>query len=153
MLAALLIPALTLNANAQAMTKKTTQTKLAALTEDQKILHLLNRLGYGVRPGDAEKVKQIGVKKYIEQQLNPTTEGDSAVLPKIEKFDVLNMSNDELFAKYPNQGAVLQAVARRNGLNRRDLQGIRRNQIADAPKNAEQMMNGQPHELCSKLSY
>lgn len=143
MFAALLTPISVLNSTAQTKMKKTTETKLAALTEEQKILHLLNRLGYGVRPGDVEKVKQIGINKYIEQQLNPTREADSAVLPRLEKFDVLNMSNDELFAKYPNQGAVLQAVAQRNGLNRRDLQGIRRVQNVEVPKNPDQMMNGQ----------
>ena len=28
-----------------------------SLTEDQKILHVLNRLGFGARPGDLEKVR------------------------------------------------------------------------------------------------
>lgn len=144
MSAVLLMPAFALHLNAQTMTKKTAETKTAPLTEEQKILHLLNRLGYGVRPGDAGKVKQLGIKKYIEQQLNPTPEGESAVTPKLEKFDALKMSNDELFAKYPNQGAVLLAVAQRNNLNRRDLQGIRRNQNAAAPNNSEQMPGAMP---------
>lgn len=147
MLAALTIPLLAFDAKAQAMAKKPSETKLAALTEDQKILHFLNRTGYGARPGDVERVKQLGIKKYLEQQLNPTTAGDAAVLPKLEKFDALKMSNDELFAKYPNQAAVLQAVAQRNGLNRRDLQGLRRNQnqnqtgdqMNNEQKNGEQM--------------
>ncbi|MCV4796777.1 DUF1800 family protein, partial [Escherichia coli] len=47
------------------------------LTEDQKILHVLNRLGYGSRPGDFEKIKAIGIRKYIEQQLSPETIDDS----------------------------------------------------------------------------
>jgi hypothetical protein len=42
-----------------------------SLTEDQKIVHVLNRLGFGARPGDIERVKKIGIKKYIDQQLNP----------------------------------------------------------------------------------
>ena len=55
MLAAMLTPALTLSANAQAMTKNTTMTKAKPLTEDQKITHVLNRLGYGIRAGDVER--------------------------------------------------------------------------------------------------
>src|SRR3990172_10449749 len=43
------------------------------LTEEQKIVHLLNRLGYGPRPRDLEHVKRIGLAAYIEQQLNPAT--------------------------------------------------------------------------------
>ena len=138
MMSALLLPALTLRINAQAMMKPTTDTKLKTLTEDQKILHILNRLGYGARPGDVEKVKQIGIQKYIERQLNPASIEDSAVNAKLEKLDVLKMSNDELFAKYPSGAAVLMAVAQNNGLKRQDLQGIRQNQNA-APKTADQM--------------
>ena len=137
MLSALMIPALTVGANAQAMTKPTVQTKLKPLTEDQKIMHVLNRLGYGARVGDVERVKQIGIQKYIEQQLNPSTLNDSTVEAKLDKLDVLKMSNDELFAKYPNGGAVLQAVAQKNGLKRQDLQGIRQNQNAQNNQNAQ----------------
>ena len=43
----------------------------AKLSEDQRILHVLNRLGFGARPGDVERVKAMGVDKYIELQLNP----------------------------------------------------------------------------------
>jgi hypothetical protein len=40
-----------------------TKSKTTRLTEDQKIIHLLNRIGFGPRPGDVEKVKRIGVDK------------------------------------------------------------------------------------------
>ena len=143
MLSALMIPALTVGANAQAMTKPTVQTKLKPLTEDQKIMHVLNRLGYGARVGDVERVKQIGIQKYIEQQLNPSTLNDSTVEAKLDKLDVLKMSNDELFAKYPNGGAVLQAVAQKNGLKRQDLQGIKQNQNAQNNQNDQNNQNAQ----------
>ncbi|MBC8075360.1 MAG: DUF1800 domain-containing protein [Chloroflexales bacterium] len=38
----------------------------------------LNRMGYGPRQGDAERVKQIGLPAYIDEQLNPTAINDSA---------------------------------------------------------------------------
>lgn len=38
---------------------------------EAEALHVLNRLGYGPRPGDIDRVLKIGVDKYIEQQLNP----------------------------------------------------------------------------------
>src|SRR3972149_4213521 len=54
------------------------------LTEEQKIVHLLNRLGYGPRPSyalrasegrpsDIERVKRMGIAASIEPQLNPAT--------------------------------------------------------------------------------
>ena len=41
------------------------------LTEEQKILHVLNRLGYGPRPGDVKRVKAMGLAAYLRQQLHP----------------------------------------------------------------------------------
>ena len=32
----------------------------AELTDTQKAIHVLNRLGYGPRPGDIEKIKAMG---------------------------------------------------------------------------------------------
>ncbi|MES2036581.1 MAG: DUF1800 family protein, partial [Pseudomonadota bacterium] len=43
----------------------------AAPSTDAEALHVLNRLAYGPRPGDVERVKKLGIDAYIEQQLNP----------------------------------------------------------------------------------
>ena len=80
------------------------------LTEDQKIIHVLSRLGFGARPGDVDRVKQMGIDKYIEQQLNPSSINDSAAEGKVKGFDVFGMSTAEVFAKYPNPGALLRQL-------------------------------------------
>jgi uncharacterized protein (DUF1800 family) len=36
-------------------------------------LHVLNRLAFGPRPGDIDRVMKIGVDSYIDQQLHPET--------------------------------------------------------------------------------
>jgi len=81
-----------------------------SLTEDQKILHVLSRLGFGARPGDVERVKKIGIDKYIEQQLNPTTVDDSVAEAKVKGLEAFNMTTAEVFAKYPNPGALLRQL-------------------------------------------
>ncbi|MGZ5200416.1 MAG: DUF1800 domain-containing protein [Telluria sp.] len=43
----------------------------ASVTTDQQAVHVLNRLGYGPRPGDVERVRQMGVQGYIDSQLHP----------------------------------------------------------------------------------
>jgi hypothetical protein len=43
----------------------------SALSEDEQIAHVLNRLGYGPRPGDMERVRQMGLARWIERQLEP----------------------------------------------------------------------------------
>ncbi len=53
------------------------------LTEEQKILHVLNRLGYGPRPGDVERAKAMGLTAYLQQQLYPEAIPDRAVEPRL----------------------------------------------------------------------
>src|SRR5271170_1057148 len=49
------------------------------LSSDEAVLHALNRLAYGPRPGDVERVKQMGLAKWIDQQLNPNSIDDQAL--------------------------------------------------------------------------
>src|SRR5580704_2343173 len=41
------------------------------LTGDQAILHAIDRLAFGPRPGDVEAVKKMGLKQWIDLQLHP----------------------------------------------------------------------------------
>jgi uncharacterized protein (DUF1800 family) len=66
------------------------------LTDQQKIVHALNRLGYGPRPGDVERVKKMGLKSYLQQQLLPETIDDSAVETKLAGLTTITMSAAEL---------------------------------------------------------
>ena len=47
----------------------------ASISVDPKILHVLNRLGFGPRPGDIQAIQSMGLQRYIQQQLNPNTIG------------------------------------------------------------------------------
>jgi uncharacterized protein (DUF1800 family) len=137
----------------QKMSKPVAQTNTATaakkLTEDQKILHVLSRLGFGARPGDVERVRQIGLEKYIEQQLNASAIDDSAVTAKLQNFEALKMSNAELFAKYPNQAAVLQAVAQQSGVSVQQLRQaeIRGNGRANDGKSKAERQAGISDEM------
>ena len=66
------------------------------LTEDQKVLHTLNRLGFGPRPGEVEQVKKLGLKTYIDQQLHPETLKDEAVEKKTRAFTELDLTAKKL---------------------------------------------------------
>ena len=81
-----------------------------SLTEEQKIIHVLNRLGFGARPGDVEKVKAMGIEKYIDQQLNALSINDSVADAKAANLEVFKMSTAEVFAKYPNPAALLRQL-------------------------------------------
>ena len=87
-------------------------TSKKSLSDDQKIIHVLNRLGFGARPGDVEKVRTIGLQKYIDQQLNPASIDDAVAENKVKNLEIFNMSTAEVFAKYPNPGALLRQLQR-----------------------------------------
>ena len=82
------------------------------LTEEQRVVHLLNRLGFGARPGDVERVRRMGVAAYVEQQLNPSKIEDAAAEARLRNFPTLGMSNGELLAKYPQPGQLLRRLQR-----------------------------------------
>jgi uncharacterized protein (DUF1800 family) len=80
------------------------------LSPDEAILHALNRLAYGPRPGDVERVRQMGLAKWIEQQLNPNSIDDKAAEARLEDYRTLRMSTAKLIAEYPQpKPAVVQA--------------------------------------------
>src|SRR5258708_24298692 len=51
--------------------------------DDKTILHVLNRIGYGARPGDVERVRQRGLTEYIEQQLHPERIADTGMTARL----------------------------------------------------------------------
>jgi len=62
-----------------------------------EIIHVLNRITFGPRPGDVEMVQKMGgVHAYIEQQLHPEQIDDSAVEQDLASLDMLQKSPEEL---------------------------------------------------------
>jgi uncharacterized protein (DUF1800 family) len=85
---------------------------ITELTEQQAILHALDRLGYGLRPGDVARVQQMGLAKWIDQQLRPESIDDSAVEARLQEFPTLTMSSGTLVADFPRPAEA----AKREGI-------------------------------------
>jgi len=83
------------------------------LSADEAILHALNRLGYGPRPGDVERVRQMGLAKWIDQQLNPNSIDDKAPTARLENFPTLTMSTSRLLEEYPQPKQAEKQAERR----------------------------------------
>lgn len=109
---------------AATLDKPNTANRAARLTEEQRILHVLNRFGFGARPGDVERVRQMGLDKYFAQQLEPQRLADPVAEAKVQHLKTLQMSTADLFAQYPNPGALLQML-QRNGELPANLAGAR----------------------------
>jgi uncharacterized protein (DUF1800 family) len=80
------------------------------LTEAERATHALNRLTFGPRPGDVERVEAIGVKKWIEMQLNPEQIDDSLLEARLQSFPAMHLSQANLVQAFPSAG-VIRAVA------------------------------------------
>ncbi len=70
------------------------------LSDRQKALHALNRLAFGARPGDVDRVVSMGVDAWIDQQLHPEAIPDRAVESRLQEFPTLKMSDAEIIEKY-----------------------------------------------------
>ncbi len=81
-----------------------------SLTEAERATHALNRLTFGPRPGDLERVQAIGVKKWIEMQLNPEQIDDSLLEARLQSFPAMHLSQVNLVQAFPSAG-VIRAVA------------------------------------------
>jgi uncharacterized protein (DUF1800 family) len=87
---------------------------ITELSSDEAILHALNRLAYGPRPGDVERVRQMGLAKWIEEQLNPSSIEDKALEARLENYPTLRLSTSKLIGEYPQpkQAAKLAGLTK-----------------------------------------
>lgn len=69
---------------------------ISSLTDDQKILHLLNRAGFGPRPGDIERIKRMGIEQYLNQQLHPEDLTDDLLDKPLLALGTMQMTGPEI---------------------------------------------------------
>jgi uncharacterized protein (DUF1800 family) len=104
------------------------------LTQEQQILHVLNRLGYGPRPGDIKNVKTLGLAEYISRQLEPERIDDSALTQRLERLETIQMSSSQLAALYPRRPQPPQQrpdmndeeAQKRMAEQRQEMRGVRK---------------------------
>ncbi|BAY16823.1 hypothetical protein NIES21_26570 [Anabaenopsis circularis NIES-21] len=64
---------------------------------DPKILHLINRLSFGAKPGDIQKVQSLGVEGYIKQQLSPNSISEPPSLTRqLSQLETLRLNTVEV---------------------------------------------------------
>jgi len=116
-----------------------------SLSSDQAILHALNRLGYGPRPGDLARVRQMGLAKWIDQQLRPGTIDDSKEEARLrDRFPTLNMSSAELLEKFPQP----RVAARQQGMTVEEFRRQQQEQRRQAQSQSQMgPAEGQPGEM------
>lgn len=86
--------------------------------EDRRILHALNRLSYGPRPGDIEAVRQMGLEKWIDLQLHPERIAENPALNELlAPLKTLHMTPAEIVeAETGGAGKAANGAALRRDL-------------------------------------
>jgi len=114
----LVVLALGISASVWAASKKKEKKNAAGpqMEEHQRAMHALNRLTFGSRPGDVDRVMAIGVDKWFEQQLHADKIDDRGLETRLEPLRTLRMSPRELVENFPPPQLIKQVAEGRRGL-------------------------------------
>lgn len=137
--------------NAASAQQKSSSKTAARLSEEQRIVHVLGRLGFGARPGDVERVRRIGLERYIETQLAPDKIADAGVEAKLRNLPSYWMTTAELYRKYPQPGQLLRALQRQGRLPA-DLAELRDNRKGGDDAAATKNVAGAKTDAAGALS-
>src|SRR6266545_406959 len=100
--------------------------------DDATILHVLNRVGFGARPGDVDRVRQTGLASYIEQQLHPERIADAQMAARLAGFTTLTKSSRQLADDYYIPAQLAKQQAKKDATNDPSMTDAR-------PRTPEQM--------------
>ncbi len=81
------------------------------LPQNQRALHAVQRLTFGARPGEIERVQAQGVDRWIDVQLHPEKIAENPDLAvKLRPLETIRMEPEEMMRQYPSP-AILKALA------------------------------------------
>jgi uncharacterized protein (DUF1800 family) len=107
------------------------------LLPDEQIQQVLNRLAFGPRPGDAEKVRAMGIDKWIDAQLHPERIADPGADSIISKYAIYSMPTSDIIHDYGVVQQLQRQVKREAGADSMDKRDARRDVIQQDPKALE----------------
>jgi len=70
------------------------------LLPDEQVQQALNRLTFGARPGDADKIRSMGVEKWIDLQLHPDRIDDTKTDQLMARYSIFNMKTSDVVRDY-----------------------------------------------------
>lgn len=124
------------------------RTSIQKLDPQRQIVQALNRLTWGVQPGDVEAVQKIGLTKWVDQQLHPSSiPEDPELAAALAPLDSLRMSPEEMMRHYPPAPVIRQmALGRRPLPSDPKLRAVVEREIerAKEAKDARDAKEGKP---------
>jgi uncharacterized protein (DUF1800 family) len=68
--------------------------------DNQTITHVLNRVAFGPRPGDVDRVKEMGLQRYIDAQLHPDRVEDAGLSARLAGLTTVGLSSREIAEQF-----------------------------------------------------
>ena len=115
------------------------------LSKNKQVLHVLNRLTFGPRPGDVDRVRGLGVDKWIRQQLQPQLIAENPLVEaRLRPLASLPLATWQIFETYvppPQLGLANAAVI------------VRPRPLAQlvSPEQLEKLSSGTPEERLATI--
>jgi uncharacterized protein (DUF1800 family) len=81
-----------------------------AISSRELATHVLDRLAFGPRPGDVDRVMAMGVDKWIDEQLEPSRIADAPTEQLLAALETQRKTNVELLADHPDPQEVQQRI-------------------------------------------
>jgi uncharacterized protein (DUF1800 family) len=113
------------------------------LSKDRQVLHVLNRLTFGPRPGDVDRVHRLGAEKWVRQQLQPQLIAeDPLVEGRLKPLASLQLATWQLYETYMPvaQPTLVAAVPARRPLD----------QLV-SPEQLQKLSTGTPEERLAAI--
>jgi uncharacterized protein (DUF1800 family) len=73
---------------------------VASVSSDKSIAHVINRIAYGPRPGDVARIREMGLQRYIDQQLHPERIADSGMTARLSGLTTIAMSSRQITEQF-----------------------------------------------------
>jgi uncharacterized protein (DUF1800 family) len=116
------------------------------LNEEEAILHALNRLGFGPRPGQVEQIEKTGLENWLQSQLHPENIADPVVDARLAQFPTLRLSAATLLDQYPPQDIAAKRLGMKVDEYQKHLQ-----ELAKQPGGAGSLPFKDQNEIVNEL--
>ncbi len=114
------------------------------LSKDRQVLHVLNRLTFGPRPSDVDRVRGLGVEKWIRQQLQPQlVQENPLVEARLRPLATLRLATWQIFESVqpPLQTVMVTSAV---------LPQVRLAQLV-SPEQLQKLSTGTPEERLATI--
>lgn len=128
------------------------QAPRAAGDEAARAVHVLNRLGYGPRPGEVDAVLAMGVDAWIQRQLHPGRIDDARAAARVAALPTATLDTDALLEGYEIPREAKRAIQQKRAEmgedpSEADLRRARRELIREYAGD----MKGSPRQVVDEL--